>query len=181
MGLPVKDHHIRPDLVQVYALAEVDHVRGVSPGGAHVHLQGYQLPLFAQAGVVPEELQVEAPAAHRKGSQHRLSRPLHIGTHPLVHVVEAIAALVGHVHDGVGGDVAGGEEHLPLAAAHPVIGDHLPLDVLLHEVGDRGELEEEVLQLPLVLQAIGVGGAHPPVGFDDHRPAHLGDEILGPG
>ena len=112
----VKGHHIRPDLVHVHALAEVEHIGGVAPRRAHVDLQSHDVSPPAQALLVlrePEKFQVKEPPSGSKGPQDRLSGGLHVGRDLLVHIVKAGDPLVDHVHDGVGGDVAGGEEHFP--------------------------------------------------------------------
>lgn len=44
--------HISPDLVHVGAVGKVDHIRGKSAAGAHVHLQSHNVSLFAKALVV---------------------------------------------------------------------------------------------------------------------------------
>ena len=116
----IEGHHIRPHLVNIHALAEVEHIRRIAPRRAHVDLQGHNISPLAQSRFVlrqAEKLQVEKPAGGTKGPQHRLARRFHIGGNRPIHIVIGRDALVDHIHDGIAGDMAGGKEHLALGIA----------------------------------------------------------------
>ena len=114
-----------------------------------------------------------------EGLEHRPAGLLHLRGDLLVHVVAAGHPLVDHVHDGVGRDVAGGEEDLPLGVAHPVVGGHHPGDEFLHQVGLLRRFPEEGPDLVVTGELVGGGGPHAAVRLHHHRVARLGGEGQG--
>ncbi len=172
----IKGHHVRPDLVYVSALAEIQHVRREAAGRAHIDLQGYDVSPLAKALLALrqlEELQVEEAAGGAKGLQRGLARRLHIGGDLLVHIIVSRHALVHHVHDGVAGDVAGGEQHLAAGVAHAVVGGDHTGDVFLHQVGHRRQLAEKGHGVLVTLQLPGGDSAHTVVRLHNDGIAHL--------
>ena len=178
----IEGHHVRPDLVYVGALAEVQHVRREASGGTHVDLQGHDVSPFAKALLAlrqPEELQVEKAAGGAEGLQCGLARRLHVGGDLLVHIIVSGHALVHHVHDGVAGDVASGEQPLAPGVAHAVVGGDHAGDVFLHQVGHRRQLIEKGHGVLVALELPGGDGAHAVVRLHDDGIAHLMGEGQG--
>ena len=69
-GGAVESDHVRPNLVHVGGVGKVHHIRAEPAARAHVHLQGYHIPLFAHALLIlgeAEELKVDEPALHPEG------------------------------------------------------------------------------------------------------------------
>ena len=167
----IKGHHVRPDLGYVSALAEIQHVRREAAGRAHIDLQGYDVSPLAKALLALR--QVEEAAGGAEGLQRGLARRLHIGGDLLVHIIVSRHALVHHVHDGVAGDVAGGEQHLAAGVAHAVVGGDHTGDVFLHQVGHRRQLAEKGHGVLVTLQLPGGDSAHTVVRLHNDGIAHL--------
>ena len=176
----VKGDHIRPDLVDIGGVGKVDHVGGEAAAGAHVHLQGYHIPLLAQARLVlgeAEELKVDEAALDSPGLHRGPACLAHVGGQVLDDVVDGVVLLVDDVHNGHGGDVARFKHGLALGVDDGVVGVDLGVDKFLHDIGHPGAaLAQEAAQILLALQLVGVRGAYAVVRLHHHRPAHLLDK-----
>ena len=126
-----------------------------------------------------EELDVEETFAHVERFQdlaaRRLDRRADFGPADIAHV----PVLVDDLHDALVVASAGSEDDLAVDVDQPVIGNHQPLDELLHHEGDVLRLlAEEVVEFGGIRYLVGVRCARAAVGLDHHRIADAADEGL---
>src|SRR5699024_7302175 len=96
-------------------------------------------------------------------------------------VIDGVVVVVDDVHDGHGGDVARLKDGVAVGVDDGIVAVHLGVDELLHDVGGKGVhrrfVGQEVPQLLVGGQLVGVRGAHAVVRLDHHGVAHLVDEL----
>ena len=179
-----KGDHIRPDLIHVGGAGKVDHVRGEAAAGAHVDLQRHDLALFAHAGLIlghAEELKVDEAALHAKALDGGTACSAGVLGQVLDDVVDGVVVVVDDIHDGHGAHVAGLKDGVAVGIDDGIVAVHLGPDELLHDVLHirvMGRLlHEELFQVLVVGQLVGIGCAHAVIRLYHHRVAHLVDEL----
>ena len=175
LGVAVKGHHVRPDLVYVGLLGVVVHLGGVAAGGAHVDLQTDHVSLFAQSRLVfvqDEEFQMDEAALNPEGLHGGKSGLADLLRQLLHQIIHGIALRIHDVHDGQGRDIAGLEQHLPLGVHDAVEGLDIAVDELLHDVHGVVLIVDEPPDILVGLQLVGVAGTHAAVRLDHHGIAH---------
>ena len=110
---------------------------------------------------------MEEAAGRAEGFQRGFARGLHVRWDLLVHVVVRGHMLVHHVHNGIPGHMAGGEEDFSFGVADAVVGGDGAGDILLHKIGGLRRGLEEAAQVLLVFQLPGGHGSHAVVRLDD--------------
>ena len=114
------------------------------------------------------------PEALHRGS----ARPLGVLRQLVQDVVDGIVRIVHHVHEGPRRHISRLKQGIALGVDDGVVGIHLAVDVLLHDVGCiRPLLREKALHLAVVGDPEGVGGPHPVVRLCHHRVSHLVGEV----
>ena len=176
--------HIRPDLVHVGGAGKVDHIRGKAAAGAHVDFQSHDLALFAHAGLIlghAEELKVDKAALHPKALDGGTAGGAGVLGQVLDDVVDGVVVVVDDIHDGHGADVAGLKDGVAVGIDDGIVAVHLGPDELLHDVLHirvMGRLlHEELFQVLVAGQLVGIGCAHAVIRLYHHRVAHLVDEL----
>ncbi len=175
LGVAVKGHHIRPDLIHIRLLGVVVHIRGVAAGGAHVDFQTDDITLPAQALLVlvqHKELQMDKPGFDAEGFHRGKARLANLLRQLLHQIVDGVASLVHNVHQRQRRNVAGFKEHLPLGIHNAVEGLNIAVDIFFHDIDGavlRGHKPADIL---VGEQLVGVVGPHAVVRLDHYRVAH---------
>ena len=183
-GAAVIGDHIRPDFIHVGGVGEVEHIRAEAAGGAHVDLQTEDVALFAQRGLIRvehEKFQMHKAALHAESGDGAAADVAHGVRQGLLDVIAGVAVGVDDIHDGIHGDVAGFKQRLALGIDDRVIRVHRAVDELLHDVDGFVLRGEEIIQLVVAAELVGVGRAHAVIRLDDDGVADLADEILAAG
>ena len=97
----------------------------------------------------------------------------HLGCEVLDNVVDGVVVRVDDIHDGLRRDVAAFKQRFALGVDDGVIGAHMAVDELLHNVDIIVLGVDKELQLVVVLQPVGVVRAHAVVGLDNDGVADL--------
>lgn len=94
-------------------------------------------------------------------------------------VVHGVVVVVHNVHDRDGADVARLENRLALAVDDGVVAVDFGVDKLLHDVGNFQLFDdEEVAEVIVAGQLVGVGRAHAVIRLDNDGVADFADERL---
>ena len=124
---------------------------------------------------------MKRPCPHIKGRQHGLASLFHIGGHGFIHIIIGGCALVEHIHNAAGGDMAGGKQHLALGIAHAVIGGHFAGNILLQQIGLLRLIGKKGTKLCFAHDLVGAVCPHAVVGLGHHGIPHLGRKAHGAG
>ena len=180
-----KGDHVGPDLIDVGGAGKVDHVRGKAAAGAHVDFQRHDLALFPHAGLVfghPEELKVDKAALDAKTLDNGTASGAGVLGQVLDDVVDGVVVVVHDVHDGHRADIAGLKNGVAAAVDNGVVAVDLGTDEFLHDVGNIGVIlrlvSQELFQLLIAGELVGIGGPHAVVRLDHNGIAHFLDELF---
>ena len=176
----VKSHHIRPDLVDIGAVGEVDHIRRKAAAGTHVDFQRNKLTLFTDMLVAgeAEKFEMNKTAGHAEALYRGTAESACVLRQLLQNVIEGIVVVVDNVHDRKVGDVACLKQRFSAGIDDSVVGIDQSVDKFLHDIGETAvAFGEEGGELLFVLQLVGSRRTDAVVGLDDDRPSDLFDKV----
>ena len=177
LGGTVKGDHVRPDLIYVSAVGVIHHVGAEAAAGTHIDFQSHDLPLLAQTFLIlveAEELKMHETALDAKALDGGAAGSTGIFRQILVDEVQGVIVIVHHFHQVGEGDIAGFEDGVTVGVDDGIIGVHLCVDELFHDIGNFLIVSiDEVHQIFIAAELIGGSSAHAVIRLHHHGIADL--------
>ena len=173
-GIP--GDHVGVDLIDVHRAGKVHHVRRVSAGRTHIHLEGHEVADLPETGTCfgeAEEFQMNKASSDPEGFRCPAAKLPELFRGFRAGVVLEIQVLEDNIHDR-GPDRHGFKDRIALTVHDGVIGADVAFNKLFHDIGHGGKMRIEIAQLVVIDQLPGIGRPDADVRLDDHgiaRPA----------
>ena len=172
-GGTVKGDHICPDLVNVGAVGEIDHVRGETARRTHIDFQSYHVPFLAEAFLIfqkTEEFEMDEAALYVKALDGGTACCSGVFGKLFQDTVGGVASFIDHIHESSVGNVTRLKQGLSVGINDGIIRTDLSVDELLHNVENGLVFDvKEMFHLIVAGDLNSVGSAHAVIRFGNDR------------